>query len=401
MRRMKPWIAAVAAVPLTVLAGTGCDQQGTATAPASVTPAAGCARTGPVVFVVSGRQNSPAPALSGPMGCAAWQAILDGAPIGVVDLDGRPHQSLSIRFTDPGVNTAALHNDEQNYYSELASAVQRTRAKYAHADMLDALDVAGRAIHADGATNGTVYVEDSGLQETGPVNFRQPGMLEADPVEVIRFLAKEHELPDLTGIKVIFIGLGDTAPPQAPLSIAQRAGLQAIWLGIAKAGGAETQLNQTPRSGAAAPRGVPPVHLVDVPAEPPWTPGQPSYPLPDTGSVGFEPNLAVFRDPPAAEATLKPIARYLVANPSVRIELTGTTAHWGSLAGSRELSLERADAVKAVLVRLGARPAQILTRGLGWQFAGYQNDQGPDGTLLPGPAEHNRSVIVTTLPENF
>ena len=60
--------------------------------------------------------------------------------------------------------------------------------------------------------------------------------------------------------------------------------------------------------------------------------------MPDSGSVGFEPNLAVFRDPSAAEATLKPIARYLAANPSARIELTGTTAHWGSMSGSLELS---------------------------------------------------------------
>jgi outer membrane protein OmpA-like peptidoglycan-associated protein len=399
---MKSLTAATAAVLLTVIAGTGCGQQsrGTATALPSVLASAGCVMTGAVIFVVSGRQNSPGPALSGPMGCAAWHAILDGAPIGVVDLDGQPHQTLSTHFSDPGVNKSTLQQDEQNYFAELASKVQQTRAKYPHADMLDALDAAGRAIQAGGATNGTIYIEDSGLQETGPVNFRQLGMLEADPAEVIRFLTKEHELPDLTGVKVIFIGLGDTAPPQAPLSIAQRASLEAIWLGIAKAGGAVTQVNQTPRSGVAAPRGVPPVLPVDIPAEPSWKPGQPSYPLPDTGPVGFQPNLAVFRDPSAAEAALEPIARYLTANPSTRIELTGTTAHWGSLSGSRELSVQRADAVKVVLVRLGARAAQILTRGVAWQFPSYQNDRGPAGTLLPGPAEHNRSVIVSTLPEN-
>jgi hypothetical protein len=51
--------------------------------------------------------------------------------------------------------------------------------------------------------------------------------------------------------------------------------------------------------------------------------------------------------------------------------------------------------VRAVLLALGARPRQILTRGLAWHFRGYRDDQGPGGALLPGPAEHNRSVIVT------
>jgi OmpA-OmpF porin, OOP family len=50
-----------------------------------------------------------------------------------------------------------------------------------------------------------------------------------------------------------------------------------------------------------------------------------------------------------------------------------------------------------VLVSDGAQPDQIVTRGVGWQFRGYQNDQGPGGVLLPGPAENNRSVIVTRL----
>ena len=395
---VKTVIAATAAAALAVVAG--CSQQGTSPPPPSVASSAGCVQNGPVVFVVSGRQKSPAPALIGPMGCAAWHAILDEALIGIVDLDGQPHQTLSARFSDPGVNPPTRQSDEQNYLAELASVIERTRAKYPHADMLDALNAAGRIIHGSGARNGTIYVEDSGLQETGPVNFRQPGMLEADPAEVVRFLAHEHELPGLAGIKVIFVGLGDTAPPQPPLSIAQHDDLGAIWLAIAKAAGADPQLNLTPRSGIAAPGDAPPVLPVDIPVEPPWNSGQHSYTLPDTGTVGFEPNLAVFRDPSAAENTLEPIARYLVANPSARIELTGTTAHWGSLEGSRELSLRRANAVKTVLVHLDARPSQILTRGLAWQFPGYQNDRGPGGTLLPGPAEHNRSVIVTTIPES-
>jgi OmpA-OmpF porin, OOP family len=94
---------------------------------------------------------------------------------------------------------------------------------------------------------------------------------------------------------------------------------------------------------------------------------------------------------------LNKIARYLTTNPTARILLTGTTAHWGTLASDIALSMERSNAVRMILVQLGASPRQIKTRGLGWKFSGYQDDQGPDGALLPGPAEQNRSVILTKL----
>lgn len=395
MRGMNSLIAVAATAAVAALSAAGCGDVSSAD-PRPSASLANCVKSGPVEFVVSGRQNSPAAALAGPMGCAAWYVIRDGAHIGIVDLDGQPHPVLSAQFQDPGVNDATLHSDEQNYFGELTAAVRRTRAKYPHANVLDALDVAARAIHAAGA-GGTIYLEDSGLQETSPVNFAQPGMLAARPAEVVTFLAREHELPDLRGIKVFFIGLGDVAPPQAPLSIAQRRNLTAIWLAIAKAGGAISRIDPTPRTGTMALHGVPEVLRVPVPPEPPWQPGAAWYPFPDSGPVGFQPNLAVFRDRPAAIAALTPIARYLTAHPSAEIELIGTTAHWGSLAGALQLSRNRANAVEATLISLGARAGQIRTRGLAWRFPGYVNDAGPGGALLPGPAEHNRSVIVNIL----
>jgi OmpA-OmpF porin, OOP family len=360
-----------------------------------------CTRSGPVVFVVSGRQNSPAPALTGAMSAAAQSAIHQGSPIGLVDLDGKPRLTMANRFSDPGVNSEALQNDQQDYLNELTAAVQGTRAKYPHADMLDALNQAGRAARAGCSHGGTIYVEDSGLQETGPVNFRQPGLLAASPADVVNFLKGENELPHLAGLKVVFAGLGDTAAPQAPLSIAQQDNVIAIWKAVAYAGGATSVvIDPTPRAGISAPRHVPPVLLVPVPAVPAWNSGDHRFVFPDSGPVGFEPNLTVFRDPAAALAALRPLATYLADNPSARIELTGTTAHWGSLASCRVLARNRASTVKGVLVGMGANADQIRIQGLGWIFPGYENDQGPNGTLLPGPAEHNRSVIVTQLPSS-
>jgi hypothetical protein len=97
------------------------------------------------------------------------------------------------------------------------------------------------------------------------VNFRQPGMLDATPAAVVSFLARRHELPYLTGVTVVLVGLGDTAAPQIPLSISEQNNVVAIWSAIAKAGGATlVRIDPAPLSGRA-PAHVPAVSLVRVP----------------------------------------------------------------------------------------------------------------------------------------
>jgi OmpA-OmpF porin, OOP family len=391
------WVVVAATFVLTACASHGSRPPGPEASQAAMPSE--CTRGGPVVFLVSGRADSPAPGITGTMQDAIVMATNQGSPIGVVDLDGRPQLTLGVRFTDPTAgNGAALSSDAGTFEDSVASWIARTRARAPHADVLDALQVAGRAVRSACRRGGTVYLEDSGLQETGPMNFRQPGLLMANPADVVSFLGRNHELPTaLAGTTVVLIGIGDTAPPQQQLSISEQQNLTAIWSAIIRAAQARVVVDASPRQ-AAAPAHVPQVLLVSVPTPPEWQPGPGSltHVFPDSGSVGFEPNTAVFRDPAAARQTLGVLASYLIAHPATRILLTGTTARWGTLAGDIALSLLRAGEVKAVLVSLGASPSQIETRGLGWQFPGYINDQAPGGGLMPGPAEHNRSVIVTS-----
>jgi outer membrane protein OmpA-like peptidoglycan-associated protein len=334
------------------------------------------------------------------MQAAATTAVDSGSAMGLLNVDGNPQLVAASAFSDPSAgNTTALDVDKANYLLQFKTAVAQLRAKAPHVSVLEALDKAGRAVRAACRHGGTIYLADSGLSDTGPVDFCQQGLLQANPADVVAFLRREGDLPHLKGISVVLVGIGDTAPPQHPLSISQRTNLIAIWSAIVKAGGASSvQVDPAPRSGLA-PSGVPTVTLVPVPRTPTWKPSDRKFSLPDSGPVGFQPNTAVFRDPVGAAAALKKIAEYLIANPSAKITLSGTTAHWppgpSSLASDKWLGFRRALACKAVLVRLGVARGRIAARGLGWKFPGYENDQGPDGTLLPGPAEHNRSVILS------
>ena len=405
-RRALVYSSVIAAISLVigVLAGAGAthifgsssqpSSQGIGIAQASADMPQSCAGNGPVVLAVSGRQNSPAPSLTSMMASAVRTAILTRAAIGVVNVDGQPQLAYANVFPFSGTSFQL-----GSALNKVSNEVSGMRATSANVNVLDALQVAGQAVRAACNHGGTIYLEDSGLQDISPLDFGVSSLIAAEPSQVVNFLTSEDELPNyLAGITVVLVGIGDTAPPQSPLGINQQKNLLQIWLAIATASGANVDVDSTPRGGPA-PLHVPTVTLVPIAQAAEWTPTAKTFTIFTLGTetIAFEPNTALFSDPDAMTAAITKIAEYLVANHAARVELTGTSDHQGSLTQAIALSLQRAMAVKTALVEQGASPDQITTRGVGWQFPGYVYDLGPNGVLLPGPAAHNRSVIVTPL----
>jgi OmpA-OmpF porin, OOP family len=401
VRVLSPFLASMATVSLLAAcassnSGSGPGAQGNS--PGAM-PAA-CTKGGPVVFAVSGRRDSPAPGLTTMMQTALQQAATQNSAVGVVNVDGTPALSAAGSAGTQGMNSSAAQQYAASFAAGVASKIQSVRAASPHADVLDALNVAGSAIRAACSYGGTIFLEDSGLQDVRPLDFTRPGQLEALPPAVVSFLASEGEIPDLAGITVVLVGVGDTAPPQQPLAIGQQSHLRAIWSAIIEAGHGRVETDPSPR-GNPAPSGVPLVNLVTVPQLASWPGGNASVSLPDTGPVGFQPNTATFRDPSAARDALQDIAQFLLDNPAAKIELTGTTARWGGDAWDETLSRERANAVMSALISLGVSPGQVTTRGVGWRSPCYEPDGGPQGPMLGPQAEHNRSVIATLLPNQM
>src|SRR4051812_37997600 len=88
-------------------------------------------------------------------------------------------------------------------------------------------------------------------------------MLDAAPGDISALLARLHALPDLRGISVVLVGIGDVASPQKSLSQPERSNLVAIWESVLRRAGARVSVSSTPRQGAA-PTGVPAVSVVAV-----------------------------------------------------------------------------------------------------------------------------------------
>ena len=352
---------------------------------------------GPMAIALGGRANEPEPSLPGPVQQAAI-TVVSGASdqnvqpkFTVVNVDGRPSVAGSDTYRTDAGNAIAAQDDQNAFLSGLGSAIPTLRAQTPEADTLGALTLAGRSVQ--GSRPGTVVLVDSGLSTVAPLDFRQPGLLAAPVADTVAFLRDNRALPTLTGATVVLAGIGDVAAPQPALDTAQRAALIALWKGIAEASGAAcVAVVDEPRSGEA-PSDAPPVSTVDLPPPPKITPGQASV-LPDDGSVGFQPDTADFRDVAAARGVLTPFADFLKQSPGRKIALTGTSARAGTDQSQVELSTRRAEAVKGLLVDLGANAEQITTTGVGSRFPGYVNDLGPGGKQLPGPASTNRKVIV-------
>jgi outer membrane protein OmpA-like peptidoglycan-associated protein len=68
---------------------------------------------------------------------------------------------------------------------------------------------------------------------------------------------------------------------------------------------------------------------------------------------------------PESEAILNGVAESLVANDSIRVQVTGHTDNTGSLALNRRLSRARADAVRTYLVSRGVAEDRLTARGFG------------------------------------
>ncbi|WKG13555.1 hypothetical protein QX204_34280 (plasmid) [Nocardia sp. PE-7] len=388
-----------------VAAGCG-DEEPTAIGAASgVRMPAGCGNeggAGPLVMVVAGHANVPTPEVTTAMASALSRAVAEGSPVGVVGIDGDPRLVQAGKFEPGAHNEAAAGQERSQFVTNVGAVVQRIGARAAHADYLRGLSVAADAVHASCPQGGEVILQGSGLQDTGVLNFARDEFLSADPQRAVRFLQEHNQLPDLHGITVVLVGIGETRAPQQQLDQASRDNLVDIWVQISRAAGAaEVKLDTSPRSGEA-PLNAPEVSTVAVPAPVSFPVGCSvrNFRLPDTGPVGFLENVAIFRDPAAARAVIAQIATAAQTCPGARIALVGATSSYGELtpAGDRTrqvLALRRAEAVKALLVGAGVAADRIDVSGNGYHFDGYVADRDAQGELLSGPAQQNRCVLVS------
>jgi OmpA-OmpF porin, OOP family len=356
-----------------------------------------CGHPDGVVLIVGAHRDAPAPAALDPrVACLVTAAIEHGKPVILVDATGQP-DVVTPRLLSVTGGTLAQQDSPRvaQDVRRVNDAIAGLRPKAPGVDDLAALDLAADAAQADGLPHAVLVLLDSGLDDRGALSFTTAGMLAAEPSEVARQLRATGNEPHLRGFTVDLVGIGFTAPPQAPLDAKWRGNLTAIWQAVVTSAGASAVVIPQPDAGASV-RTREPVNLVTVPAVDPVRPAAGAH-IVFTGAspVRFEPNTTVFADPAAAVRALRPIAEWLAADRSRHALLVGTTADVGPMSGQIALSRQRAGKVRAELLAMGASPGQITIDGVGSNFRQFVPDRNAAGTLLAGPATLNRSVRIT------
>ena len=351
----------------------------------------------PVALAVGVRSNNPTPSLSQPgqpVLAAMKSAIGVHKQITIVRIDGNPSIIFSQAFAPTGENSQAIKVDEDTYINNVNQVLAGTtqaatdiKAQTPQADVLTALTEAAGAVPA----GGNVIVMDSGLQTVAPLDFAT-GLLSDDPQTIVDYMKSAGELPNLTGRHVYFVGLGWTASPQPSLGIPYSKKVIEIWEQIAKVADAScVAINPTPDTASAVP-GLPTVSIVTPPPLPQPPVACSATVLNDANHVGFGFASTTFRDPSGARTTLRQLADVMLKT-GESVTLTGSTSSEGSDQFNLALSLQRAEAVKAVLMQLGVPASRITTYGDGSHLPGRLNDRGANGQLLIGPAIQNRKVV--------
>lgn len=320
---------------------------------------------------------------------AVYDACASYGDVTLIRCDGAPEAYFQASIAPPdvkGLSSTRLHTRAQSFAQQILAQLDGAAAVTGELDTLQALRLAGQALSA-ADTQKELLVLDTGLSTRG-LDFTS-GLLDAEPEAVAAALEADSALPDLTGVSVNWVYLGQVSDPQEPLSPAQQEQLEAIWLAVLlKAGAAEVNFSHDFASSQGY-DGLPAISLVDTQTQ------NLSLELPqlDQTQVAFVGDTDRFLDEEAASRVILEAASFLEEHPALEVYVVGTTAS-GDEAVCRDLSQRRAQAVCRVLTEYGVAEARLTPLGLGFSDPWHVEDRDAGGALVEDLARQNRKVLI-------
>jgi outer membrane protein OmpA-like peptidoglycan-associated protein len=327
-----------------------------------------------IAIVLGNTQNTPNPKLSGDVADAIEGTMLrhKGDDVDqladsiklisavknpeVIDLD-----ASELRLREVGNNSSNAKRSVETNVKTIEETIATLAPSDNGANYLEAI-LEARDNVQEGAK---IVVIGSGLSDSGDLNFSKTNILtnEQTRKDAIRKLKSKYGHDYLDGYTVMLYGLGDTAAPQEALSSKQRGIVRDIYEATIRGlGGTVETYTKT---------------LIGEPVKTNYVVGTTDTGCGDIGlifdddNLKFVSNQAVFTDEAAAKSSLTSIKNLWDAygDNIQTIQIDGYIAHY---AGADNLSQDRANLVKQVLLDMGVPPAKLGATGRG--FGPYEQD---------------------------
>lgn len=294
-----------------------------------------------------------------------------GSSFSFILADSEPFQGGHVKWDSrESLNEAHWKEEKEARLSQCIDILNQ-KAKAPETDLLGALDLASRALRDGNAVQKKLIIVHNGVTTAGACSFIGADLAALDESAVqdmITQLTEKQVLPDLTGVSVDWIYLGEGIAPQESASSQIRANLQMLWETVLETSGADTVTFKTTLPDTGAVEGAPAVTPVACSQQQIELPDL-SEPVPlDPTAIGFAPDATELSDPAATAEYLAPYAEAIRQNDDdSRYVVAGSTADTaGSTAeSSQQFGLKRALTVCRILQELGVEPKRLLPLGIG------------------------------------
>lgn len=327
----------------------------------------------------------------------------------VVVNDGSPYVALDAPIAPPakeGLSENKKATIAATQVQEINGIISQAKAKTEEVDTMEAIHLAARGLRITEGERKVLILLDNGLSTKGVLNFVTGNLLQQDAEkcaeEIVTQLLTENEINDkeLTGMDVIWIGLGDVLGAQSALSNAETETLKTVWKSVLEHMGAESVTLSEELPSSVYESGLPEVSEVVTDELQPvflekddFLKGEGIFVL-DEQTLPFQPDSTELLDMNEAKEVLTPLAELLNVNSDIKILLAGTTAAVGTQEDCKLFSEKRAYTIANLLSEMGVSKEQIRVAGLGYEHEYHVEDLDEKGKIVEQWAQKNRSVII-------
>lgn len=305
-----------------------------------------------------------------------------GSTVSLILADGEPALEQSLTFGEwEGKSTYMRDKELEERYQQVSALLAESRAQEEESDLVRGIGLAARALHSGSGSEKRLVVVHSGINTCSPLAMQDLPDLTVLGPSTVEELAEADYLADLSGCSVDWYFLGDTAGEQETLSGAQVEALRTFWdTFLTACGGTEITFHSDLPSGNEV-ENAPGVAVV-MPA---------SYdihqdiPL----KVEFKPDSSQFQNEDVARSQLAELADALAVDGGKYL-LAGCAADMETVSKEygQNLGLERAQAVRQLMLELGASEDQLTCLGVGKAVTSVQDtDQAQNRAVWLTPAD--------------